>query len=138
MRRQVRIHKPTFHPAIVSLTFYAVALIAGGHTFGKTHGAASSDNIGKEPQAAGVEEQGFGWKNSYGTGKGPDTITSGLEVIWSKTPTKWSNSYLEYMYKYDWELTKSPGGASQWVAKDSEVSIQRHCSSLRRTCWGFN
>ena len=114
-----------------------VALIAGGHTFGKTHGAASSDNIGKEPQAAGVEEQGFGWRNGYGTGKGPDTITSGLEVIWTKTPTKWSNNYLEYMYKFEWELTKSPAGASQWVAKDAEVSDGPHydvsihmCSNL--------
>ena len=83
----------------------------------------SSENIGKEPQAAGLEEQGFGWRNQYGTGKGPDTITSGLEVIWSSTPTKWSNNYLKYMYKYDWELTKSPGGAHQWVAKDAEVSF---------------
>ena len=100
-----------------------MALIAGGHSFGKTHGAASSDNIGKEPQAAGLEEQGLGWRNQYGQGKGPDTITSGLEVIWTKTPTKWSNNYLEYMYKYDWELTKSPGGASQWVAKDAPEMI---------------
>ncbi|MCJ1418309.1 hypothetical protein MMC32_004656 [Xylographa parallela] len=100
-----------------------VALIAGGHTFGKTHGAASSDHVGKEPEAAGMEEQGFGWKNSYSSGKGPDTITSGLEVIWTKTPTEWSNFYLDYLFKYDWELTKSPAGANQWVAKNAEAII---------------
>ncbi len=100
-----------------------VALIAGGHSFGKTHGAAPTDNVGNEPQAAGLEQQGFGWANSHGQGKGPDTITSGLEVIWSKTPTKWSNSYLEYLYKYEWELTKSPAGAHQWVAKESDAFI---------------
>ncbi|KAH8598896.1 bifunctional catalase/peroxidase [Bisporella sp. PMI_857] len=100
-----------------------VALIAGGHTFGKTHGAAPSDNVGKEPQAASLEEQGFGWKNKHGTGKGPDTITSGLEVIWTKTPTKWSNDYLEYLFKFEWELTKSPAGANQWVAKNAEKVI---------------
>lgn len=99
-----------------------VALIAGGHSFGKTHGAAPSDNIGEEPEAAGLEAQGFGWKNKHGSGKGPDTITSGLEVIWTKTPTKWSNNYLEYLFKYEWELTKSPAGANQWVAKtDDEI-----------------
>ena len=100
-----------------------VALIAGGHTFGKTHGAASSDNVGKEPQAAGMEEQGFGWANGHRSGKGPDTITSGLEVIWTKTPTKWSNYYLEYLFKYEWELTKSPAGANQWVAKNADAFI---------------
>jgi catalase-peroxidase len=100
-----------------------VALIAGGHAFGKTHGAASSDNIGKEPQAASIEEQGFGWTNKHGSGKGPDTITSGLEVIWSETPTKWSNYYLDYLYKYEWELTKSPAGANQWVAKTDDLII---------------
>lgn len=100
-----------------------VALIAGGHSFGKTHGAGPSDHVGKEPEAAGLEQQGFGWKNSYGSGKGPDTITSGLEVIWTKTPTKWSNNYLEYLFKYDWELTKSPAGANQWVAKNAEAFI---------------
>jgi catalase-peroxidase len=100
-----------------------VALIVGGHSFGKTHGAASSDHVGKEPQAAGLESQGFGWNNSYGSGKGPDTITSGLEVIWTKTPTKWSNNFLEYLYKYDWELTKSPAGANQWTAKNAEAFI---------------
>jgi catalase-peroxidase len=91
-----------------------VALIAGGHAFGKTHGAGPSDNVGKEPEAASLEEQGFGWSSKYKSGKGPDTITSGLEVIWTKTPTKWSNNYLEYLFKYEWELTKSPAGANQW------------------------
>jgi catalase-peroxidase len=100
-----------------------VALIAGGHSFGKTHGAGPSDNVGLEPAAAGLEEQGFGWQNKYKSGKGPDTITSGLEVIWTKTPTKWSNNYLEYLFKYDWELTKSPAGANQWVAKNAEAFI---------------
>jgi catalase-peroxidase len=100
-----------------------VALIAGGHTFGKTHGAASADNVGKEPAAAGIEEQGFGWNNKHASGKGPDTITSGLEVTWTKTPAKWSNDYLEYLFKYEWELTKSPAGANQWVAKNAEAVI---------------
>lgn len=95
-----------------------VALIAGGHTFGKTHGAAPSDNVDKEPEAAEIEMQGLGWSNSYGSGKGADTITSGLEVTWTKTPTKWSNDYFEHLFNYDWELTKSPGGAHQWVAKN--------------------
>eukprot|EP00918_Siedleckia_nematoides_P035177 GHVU01076425.1.p1 GENE.GHVU01076425.1~~GHVU01076425.1.p1 ORF type:complete len:782 (+),score=129.80 GHVU01076425.1:103-2346(+) len=100
-----------------------VALIAGGHAFGKTHGAGPSDNVGKEPHAADIHQQGFGWENKYKSGKGPDTITSGLEVIWTSTPTKWSNKYLEYMFKYDWELTKSPAGANQWVAKNAEAII---------------
>ena len=100
-----------------------VALIAGGHTFGKTHGAGPSDNVGKEPEAAGLEEQGLGWSSKYSSGKGPDAITSGLEVIWTKTPTKWSNNFLEYLFKYEWELTKSPAGANQWVAKNSEAFI---------------
>jgi len=98
-------------------------LIAGGHTFGKTHGAGPTDNVGKEPEAADVEQQGFGWTNKYKSGKGADTITSGLEVIWTSTPTKWSNHYLEYLYKYEWELTKSPAGANQWVAKTSDEII---------------
>jgi len=99
-----------------------LALIAGGHSFGKTHGAANSDNVGAEPNAAGIEEQGFGWQNKHASGKGADAITSGLEVIWTSTPTKWSNKYLEYLYKYEWELTKSPAGANQWVAKtDDEI-----------------
>jgi catalase-peroxidase len=94
------------------------ALIAGGHTFGKTHGAASAEYVGPEPEAAPLEEQGLGWKNSYGSGKGRDTITSGLEVTWTPTPATWDNSFLETLFKYDWELTKSPAGAWQWVAKD--------------------
>ena len=100
-----------------------VALIAGGHSFGKTHGAASGDNIGKEPEAASIEQQGLGWSNKHGSGAGPDAITSGLEVIWTKTPTKWSNGYLEYLFKYEWELTKSPAGANQWSAKNAEAFI---------------
>ncbi|KAJ5771075.1 uncharacterized protein N7511_003126 [Penicillium nucicola] len=100
-----------------------VALIAGGHTFGKTHGAAPADNVGKEPEAAGIEQQGLGWSNAHGSGKGPDTITSGLEVTWTKTPTKWSNNFLEYLFKFEWELTKSPAGANQWVAKNADDII---------------
>ena len=100
-----------------------VALIAGGHSFGKTHGAATTDNVGKEPEAAGIEQQGFGWSNSHGTGKGADTITSGLEVTWTKTPAKWSNDFFEHLFAYDWELTKSPAGAHQWVAKNAENVI---------------
>jgi len=100
-----------------------VALIAGGHSFGKTHGAASSEHVGKEPEAAELELQGFGWQNSFGSGKGPDTITSGIEVTWTKTPTKWSNNFFENLFGFEWELTKSPGGAHQWVAKDAEEII---------------
>ena len=100
-----------------------VALIAGGHTFGKTHGAGSASHVGSEPEAAGLEAQGLGWKNSFGTGKGGDTITSGLEVTWTRTPTKWSNDYFENLFKYEWELTKSPAGAHQWVAKGAEATI---------------
>ncbi|MFZ4769645.1 MAG: catalase/peroxidase HPI, partial [Ferruginibacter sp.] len=96
-----------------------VALIAGGHTFGKTHGAADPGKyVGKEPAAAGIEEQGLGWKNTFGTGNGEDTITSGLEGAWTTTPTKWSNNYFENMFGFDWELTKSPAGAHQWKPKD--------------------
>ncbi|MEG0917747.1 MAG: catalase/peroxidase HPI, partial [Myroides sp.] len=94
-----------------------LALIAGGHTFGKTHGAASADHVGDEPEAAGLELQGLGWQNSYGTGKGGDTITSGLEVTWTSKPTEWSNLFLTYLFGFEWELTKSPAGAHQWVAK---------------------
>ena len=97
-----------------------VALIAGGHTFGKTHGAADPDQyVGPEPAAAGIEEQSQGWKNSYGTGHGDDTITSGLEVTWTSTPTKWSNGYFNNLFGYEWELTKSPAGAHQWKPKDN-------------------
>ena len=100
-----------------------VALIAGGHSFGKTHGAASAEHVAHEPEAAGIEHQGFGWKNSFGTGKGGDTITSGLEVTWTSTPTKWSNNYFENLFGFEWELTKSPAGANQWVAKGGEGLI---------------
>jgi catalase-peroxidase len=95
-----------------------VALIAGGHSFGKTHGAADPDkHVGREPEAASIEEQGFGWKNSFGTGYGAATITSGLEGAWTTTPTKWSNNYLENLFGFEWELTKSPAGAHQWTPK---------------------
>ncbi|WEK34271.1 MAG: catalase/peroxidase HPI [Candidatus Pseudobacter hemicellulosilyticus] len=100
-----------------------VALIAGGHSFGKTHGAASSSHVGKEPEAADLDSQGLGWSNSYGSGKGADTITSGLEVIWTKTPTQWSNNFFENLFGFEWELTKSPAGAHQWVAKTTEAII---------------
>ncbi len=100
-----------------------VALIAGGHTFGKTHGAGPASHVGPEPEAAPLEEQGLGWKSSFRTGKGGDTITSGIEVTWSQTPTKWSNYFLENLFKYEWELTKSPAGAHQWVAKGADAVI---------------
>ncbi len=110
-----------------------VALIAGGHTFGKTHGAGPASHVGPEPEAAGLEDQGLGWKNSFGTGKGGDTITSGLEVIWSQTPTKWSNYFFENLFNYEWELTKSPAGAYQWVAKGAEATIpDAHDPSKKR------
>ncbi|HEX3983598.1 MAG TPA: catalase/peroxidase HPI, partial [Acidisoma sp.] len=100
-----------------------VALIAGGHTFGKTHGAADADKyVGREPEAAGIEEQGFGWKNSYGTGKGADAITSGLEGAWTTNPIKWDNNFLENLFRYEWELTKSPAGAYQWTPKDASAA----------------
>ena len=95
-----------------------VALIAGGHSFGKTHGAAAASYVSPEPEAMGLEHQGLGWKNSFGAGKGADTITSGLEVTWSTTPTKWSNSFFENLFGYEWELTKSPAGAHQWRPKN--------------------
>jgi catalase-peroxidase len=95
-----------------------VALIAGGHTFGKTHGAGPADNVGPEPEAAPLEAMGLGWKSKYGSGKGGDAITSGIEVIWTKSPTKWSNNFFENLFGYEWELTKSPAGAYQWVAKN--------------------
>ncbi len=100
-----------------------VALIAGGHTFGKTHGAAPATHVGREPEAAGLAEQGLGWANSYGSGKGAHTITSGLEVTWTTTPTKWSNNYFENLFRYEWVLTKSPAGANQWVAKDAAPTV---------------
>jgi catalase-peroxidase len=95
-----------------------VALIAGGHTFGKTHGAGPADNVGPDPEAAPLEQQGLGWKSTYGTGKGGDAITSGLEVTWTPTPVRWDNSFLETLYGYEWELTTSPAGAHQWKPKD--------------------
>ncbi|HEY8780038.1 MAG TPA: catalase/peroxidase HPI [Mucilaginibacter sp.] len=109
-----------------------VALIAGGHSFGKTHGAASADLVGKEPEAAGIEQQGFGWSNSFGSGKGADTITSGLEVTWTKTPTQWSNDFFEHLFAYEWELTKSPAGAHQWVAKNAESVIPDAYDSAKK------
>jgi catalase-peroxidase len=95
-----------------------VALIAGGHTLGKTHGAASGDNLGASPEGAAIEQQGMGWKSDYNTGKGKDAITSGLEVIWTEDPTNWNHGYFESLFENEWELTKSPGGANQWVAKN--------------------
>ncbi len=100
-----------------------VALIAGGHSFGKTHGAASAAHCGREPEAASLAEQGLGWTSSYASGKGADTITSGLEVTWSTTPTKWSNYFFENLFRFEWVLEKSPAGAHQWVAKDAEATI---------------
>ncbi len=100
-----------------------VALIAGGHSFGKTHGAAPATYVGKEPEAVDIELQGLGWSNSFGSGKGGDTITSGLEVTWTKTPTQWSNNFFENLFGFEWELTKSPGGAHQWIAKDAPEFI---------------
>ncbi len=113
-----------------------VALIAGGHTFGKTHGAGPSSNVGPEPEAASLEEQGLGWKNSYGSGKGGDTITSGLEVIWTTKPTQWSNDFFDHLFSYEWELTKSPAGANQWKPKGDAGNgtvPDPHDPSKRRT-----
>ncbi|MGW0706306.1 catalase/peroxidase HPI [Streptomyces sp. NPDC002643] len=100
-----------------------VALIAGGHTFGKTHGAAPDSHVGADPEGATMEDQGLGWKNSYGTGKGGDTITSGLEVTWTATPTQWSNGFFKNLFEYEYELSESPAGAKQWVAKDAEAIV---------------
>ena len=100
-----------------------VALIAGGHTLGKTHGAGPAENVGPEPEAAAIEEQGLGWKSSYKSGKGKDAITSGLEVIWTQTPTRWSHLFFYNLFENEWELTKSPAGAHQWVAKDAPASV---------------
>src|SRR5438046_17611 len=119
-----------------------VALIAGGHSFGKTHGAGDPTLVGPEPEAAPVEEQGLGWKSKFRSGKGADTITSGLEVIWTKTPTKWSNSFFENLFGYEWELTKSPAGAYQWTPKngagngtvpDAHDPSKRHSPSMLTT-----
>ncbi|CTP87384.1 Catalase-peroxidase [Xanthomonas translucens pv. poae] len=100
-----------------------VALIAGGHTFGKTHGAGPADHVGPEPEASDLGAQGLGWHNSFGSGKGGDTITSGLEVTWTTTPAQWSNDFFEHLFKFEWELSKSPAGAHQWVAKDAQAVI---------------
>ena len=100
-----------------------VALIAGGHTLGKTHGASSGNHLGPEPEGADIAEQGLGWKSDYESGKGKDAITSGLEVIWTPTPTRWNHMYFVSLYEHEWELTKSPGGANQWVAKESEMLV---------------
>ncbi|WP_405461242.1 catalase/peroxidase HPI [Streptomyces sp. NBC_00101] len=100
-----------------------VALIAGGHTFGKTHGAGPAESVGADPEGAPLEEQGLGWRNSYGTGKGGDTITSGLEVTWTSTPTTWGNEFFHNLFAYEYELTRSPAGAQQWIAKDAEATV---------------
>src|SRR6267154_2244861 len=100
-----------------------VALIAGGHSFGKTHGAAPTSHVAPDPEAAGLEDQGFGWKNSFGTGRGADAITSGLEVTWTTTPTKWGNGFFKHLFGHEWELTKSPAGAHQWVAKGAVATV---------------
>ena len=119
-----------------------VALIAGGHSFGKTHGAGPASHVGPEPEAAGIEEQGLGWKSSFGTGKGGDTISSGLEVTWTPTPTKWSNNFFTTLFRYEWELTKSPAGAHQWKPKgdagagtvpDAHDKSKRHAPSMLTT-----
>ena len=119
-----------------------VALIAGGHSFGKTHGAGDASHVGPEPEAAGIEEQGLGWKSSFGTGKGADTISSGLEVTWTSTPTKWSSNFLWNLFGYDWELTKSPAGAHQWTPKygagagsipDAHDPSKRHAPTMLTT-----
>ncbi len=110
-----------------------VALIAGGHSFGKTHGAADSSHVSVEPEAESLAAQGFGWHNNFGTGKGADTITSGLEVTWTTTPTKWSNNFFENLFGFEWELSKSPGGAQQWVAKGADAIIpDAHDPSKKR------
>jgi catalase-peroxidase len=119
-----------------------VALIAGGHTFGKTHGAGPASHVGPEPEAAPIEEQGLGWKSSFGTGKGGDAITSGLEAIWTNTPTKWSNNFFRILFSFEWELTKSPAGAYQWKPKgdagagtvpDAHDPTKRHAPTMLTT-----
>jgi catalase-peroxidase len=110
-----------------------VALIAGGHSFGKTHGAGPASHVGPEPEGTGLEAQGLGWRNSFGSGRGGDTITSGLEVTWTKTPTKWSNNFFENLFGFEWELTKSPAGAHQWIAKGADAIIpDAHDPSKKR------
>ncbi len=109
-----------------------VALIAGGHTFGKTHGAGPATHVGPEPEAAPLEEQGLGWRSSYGTGKGGDAITSGLEVTWTTTPTQWSNNFFENLFRYEWRLIKSPAGAQEWVAEGGEGTVPDAHDPTRR------
>ncbi|HEY4415176.1 MAG TPA: catalase/peroxidase HPI [Verrucomicrobiae bacterium] len=109
-----------------------VALIAGGHSFGKTHGAGPASHVNTDPESGSLEAQGFGWKNSFGTGKGGDAITSGLEVTWSQTPTKWSNHFFENLFKFEWELTKSPAGAHQWAAKGADATIPHAYDSSKK------
>jgi catalase-peroxidase len=109
-----------------------VALIAGGHTFGKTHGAGPASNVGPEPEAAPIEMQGFGWNSTYKSGKGADAITSGLEVTWTPTPTQWGSGYFDMLYAYEWELTKSPAGAHQWVAKNAPEILPHAFDSTKR------
>ena len=109
-----------------------VALIAGGHTFGKAHGAAAADHVGADPEAAAIEAQGLGWHSRFGSGRGRDTITSGLEVTWTTTPTRWGSGFFDHLFRYEWVLSKSPAGAHQWVAKDAEATIpDAHDPSLR-------
>ena len=111
-----------------------VALVAGGHTFGKCHGAGPATHVGPEPEAAGIEEQGLGWKSSFRSGKGGDTITSGLEGAWKPNPTKWDSGYLRILFKYEWELVKSPAGANQWLAKDvaeTDMIVDAHDPSQK-------
>ncbi|WBX92565.1 catalase/peroxidase HPI [Pseudoxanthomonas mexicana] len=109
-----------------------VALIAGGHTFGKTHGAGPADNVGAEPEAGELEQQGLGWHNRFGSGKGGDTITSGIEVTWTQTPTLWSNKFFENLFGFEWELEKSPAGAHQWVAKNAPEDVPLAHDSTRK------
>jgi catalase-peroxidase len=109
-----------------------VALIAGGHTFGKTHGAAPATHVGLDPEAAGIEAQGLGWKNSFGTGHGADAIGSGLEVTWTTTPTRWSNNYFQNLFGYEWELTKSPAGAHQWTTKGGAGTVPHAHDASKR------
>jgi len=109
-----------------------VALIAGGHTFGKTHGAGPSEHVKEEPEAAGLHAQGFGWQNSFGSGKGRDTITSGLEVTWTSTPTQWGHDYFTYLFGHEWELTKSPAGGHQWIAKDADATVPDAYDAAKR------
>src|SRR5213082_2998973 len=119
-----------------------VALIAGGHTFGKTHGAGPASHVGTEPEGGDIEHQGLGWKSTFGTGHAGDAITSGLEVTWTSTPTRWSNEFFENLFQYDWELTKSPAGAHQWQPKggagagtipDAHDSAMRHAPAMLTT-----